>query len=77
MNSNKRERRLAQNLFALRASHKYAAADLDKQFQLPAGTWTRYERGEDPPSDITLQIKHFFDVDIFDLLYKDITHQNP
>lgn len=76
MNTKKRERRLAQNLSALRTAHKYSAAHLDKQFNLPSGTWTRYERGEDPPPDITLQIKNFFRVDMFDLLYKNINHQN-
>ena len=72
MNTNKRERRLARNLSELRAARKYTAAQLDKQFNLAPGTWSRYEQGEDPPHDITLQIKDFFHVDIFELLYKDI-----
>lgn len=73
----KRERRLAQNLVALRVASRLAAVELDRQFNLPEGSWVRFESGEDPPSDITLQIKHFFHVDIFDLLYKDIIPRTP
>lgn len=66
----KRERKLASNLYRLRTANRQSTSDLDAIFNLAPGTWSRYEAGEEPPREVTLRIRDYYDVDIFDLLYK-------
>lgn len=68
----KRERKLAINLYRLRTANRQSASELDGVFNLSPGTWSRYEAGEEPPRDVTLRIRDYYGVDIFDLLYKEV-----